>query len=83
MRKICKARPWAKLACLIIAYLVAVGHVSSSHQLGPVLHEVITFSILGHCGRETCRRCSESEMCVESHVLSFSNPLDPSVVGLQ
>ena len=53
LRKIFKARPWAKLACLIIAYLVAVRHVSSSHQLGPVLHEVITFSILGHRLRES------------------------------
>ena len=37
----------------------------------------------GRGSRETCRRCRESEMCVESHVLSFSNPLDLSVVGLQ
>ena len=60
-----------------------IGQVSGSHRLGRFLHDMITFNILGHCERETCRRCSESEMCVESHVLSFSNPLDLSVEGLQ
>ena len=73
----------AKPVCQINADTVPIDQVSGSHRLGRFLHDVITFSILGHCGRETCRRCSESEVCVESHVLSFSNPLDPSVVGLQ
>ena len=47
LRKICKARPCAKLVGVINADTVAIGHVNGSHQLGRVLHEVITISILG------------------------------------
>ena len=60
LRKICKARPCAKLACVINADLVAIGHVSGSHQLGRVLHEVITICILGRCLHESCTLCRES-----------------------
>ena len=54
LRMSCMARPWAKLACMIGADIVAIGHVRDSHQLGPVLHEVITFSILGYRLLESC-----------------------------
>ena len=54
LRKICKACPCAKLVCVINAVLVAIGHVSSSHQLGSVHHEVIIVSILGQRSLEPC-----------------------------
>ena len=53
-RMLCKARSRAKLAWMIDAVLVAIGHVSGSHQLGRVLHEVITFTVLGHRSLESC-----------------------------
>ena len=53
LRKICKARSCAKLACMIDADLVAIDHVSGSHRTGRVLHEVITFTVLGHRLLET------------------------------
>ena len=37
-----------KRLCMIDADLAAISHVSGSHQLGRVLHEVITFTVLGH-----------------------------------
>ena len=46
--RICKAHPIFKLACMVDADTVAIGHVSGIHQIDPVLHEMITFSILGH-----------------------------------
>ena len=52
--KICKAHLCVNWACMINADLVAIGHVSGSHQLGRVLHEVVTFSILGHRLHESC-----------------------------
>ena len=54
LRKICKACPCAKLVCVINADLVAIGHVSGNHQLGRVLHEVVTFTVLGHRSLESC-----------------------------
>ena len=39
-----KLPSWPKLTCMIDADLVAVGHVSSSHWLGRMLHEVIIFT---------------------------------------
>ena len=48
LRKICKAHLYMDWTCMINADLVVIGNVSGSHQLGPILHEVITFSILGH-----------------------------------
>ena len=53
LRKICKTHLYVNWACVINADLVAIGNVSGSHQLGRVLHEVITFSILGHRLRES------------------------------
>ena len=50
---------------------VAIGHVSCCHQLGRVLHEMITFSILGERLRESLALCCESEAGVENCVLSF------------
>ena len=43
---LCKALSCAKLAWMIDAVLVAIGHVSGSHQLGRDLHVDIIFSIL-------------------------------------
>ena len=37
---ICKASPFEKLVSTITADLVAVSHVSGSHQLGRIMHEV-------------------------------------------
>ena len=57
LRKICKAHPSAKLACMISPDLVAIGHVNSNSHFGRVLHEMITFSILGCvCSRRV--RCA-------------------------
>ena len=71
-RMLCKARSCAKLAWMIDAVLVAIGHVSGSHRLGLVLHEDIIFSILD-------RRRSSSRLAyavrvkctVETYVLIF------------
>ena len=51
---ICKAAPCDKRLCVIDADLVATRHVSGSHQLGRVLDEVITFTVLGHRLLESC-----------------------------
>ena len=61
LRKTCKSASFDKRLCMINADLVAIGHVSGSHQLGPVLHEVITMSILG-----TWFKVSEKPVCVLS-----------------
>ena len=53
MRKTCKAASFDKRLWTIDADLVAIGHVSGSHQLGRVLHEVITFTVLGQRSLET------------------------------
>ena len=45
-RMLCKARSCAKLAWMIDAVLVAISHVSGSHQLGRALHEVIIFTVI-------------------------------------
>ena len=39
---------------MIIAGHVAIGNVRGSHHLGRVLHEVITFSIVGQRLLESC-----------------------------
>ena len=82
LRKICKARPFAKLACVINTDLVAIIHVSFSRQLSRVVHELINSSILGHRLRKSSAVCCESEASVENCVLSFSNPLVLSAVVL-
>ena len=56
---------------MINTNFVAICHVSVSHQLGRVLHEMITFSILGERLRESLALCCESEAGVENCVLSF------------
>jgi hypothetical protein len=56
---------------MIDAVLVAIGHVSGSHQLGRDLHEDIIFSILDRRLLESSAVCFESEMYVESYVLNF------------
>ena len=56
---------------MITADPVAIGHVSGSHHLSRVLHEVIIFSILGDRLLESCTLCCESEASVENCVLSF------------
>ena len=43
-----KARPCAKLADMISTDTIVIANVRGSHQLGRVLHEMITVSILGH-----------------------------------
>lgn len=45
-RMICKARPCGKLTGMIDADLVPINHVSSSHQIGRIFHEVIIFTII-------------------------------------
>ena len=56
---------------MISAGLAAIGHVRGSHHLSRVLHEVITFIILGQRLLESCTLCSESETSVENCALSF------------
>ena len=68
---LCKAHSCAKLAWMIDAVLEAIGYVSGIHQISRVLHEDITFSILGRRLLESCAVCCESEMYVENYVLSF------------
>ena len=51
---ICKAAPCDKWLCTIDADLVAISHVSGSHHLGLVLHEVVTFTVLEHRLLESC-----------------------------
>ena len=70
-RMLCKARSCAKLAWMIDAVLVAIGHVSGSHRLRPVLPEDIIFSILDRRLLESSAVCCESEMYVETYVLIF------------
>ena len=53
LRKTCKAASCDKRLCMIDADLVAIGHVSGSHQLGRVLYEVSTFIVLGQRLRES------------------------------
>ena len=47
LRKTCKAASCDKRLCMIDVDLVAIGHVSGSHQLGRVLLEVIIFTAIG------------------------------------
>ena len=54
LRKICKAASCDKRLCMIDGDLVAISHVSGSHQFGLVPHDVITFSILGQRSLESC-----------------------------
>ena len=39
-RRVIKAALFEKLACTITTDLAAIGHVSGSHQLGRIMHEV-------------------------------------------
>ena len=68
---ICKAASCDKRLCMIDVGHVAIGHVRGSHYLLRVLHEVITFSILGQRSLESCTLCSESETSVENCEVSF------------
>ena len=83
VRIISKARPCAKLTGMIEVDLAPISHVSGSHQLGRVLHEVINICILGERLRESCTLCRESEVSVAKCVLSFSEPLLPLAVVRQ
>ena len=68
---ICEVRPCAKLACIFDADFMAVGHVSGIFHLGRVMHEVITFTVLGQRLLDPCAVCRESEVSVERWMLSF------------
>ena len=70
LRKTCKAASFDKRFCMIDVDHVAIGHVIGSHQLGRVLHEMISFCILGDRLRESCTLCRKSEVSVEKCVLS-------------
>ena len=61
----------SQLLGMISAGRVAIGNVHGSHHLGRVLHEVVTFSIVGQRLLESCTLCSESETSVENCALSF------------
>ena len=50
---ICKAASYDKRLWMIDAGHMAISNVSSSHQLGRVLHEFITFTVIGHHLLET------------------------------
>ena len=66
VRIISKVRPCANLTGMIEADLAPISHVSGSHQLDYILHEVITVSIVGERLLESCTLCSESETSVEN-----------------
>ena len=62
LRKICKARPCAKLTAMIDDDRVPISHVSGSHQIGRIFHEVIIFTIIvtrQRCGGAMCSACTE------------------------
>ena len=82
-RKTCKAASFDKRLCMIDVDHVVIGHVIGSHQLGRVLHEMISFCILGDRLRESCTLYRKSEVSVEKCVLSFSKPLLPLAVVRQ
>ena len=65
-RMICKAASCDKQLCMIDADKEAVGHVSGSHQIRRVLHDVITFTVIGQRLLESCTLCSDSETSVEN-----------------
>ena len=46
LRMIWKARPCGKLTGMIDYDLVPISHVSGSHHIGRILHEVIIFTML-------------------------------------
>ena len=54
LRKTCKSASFDKRLCMIEADLLAIRHVSASHHLGLVLHEVVTFTVLEHRLLESC-----------------------------
>ena len=54
LRMICKAASCDKRLCMIDTDHIAIGNVSGSHQLGRILHEVITLSNLGQRPLESC-----------------------------
>ena len=83
MRKTCKAASFDKRLCMINADLVAISNVSGSHQLGRVLHEVITFTVLGHRLLESSAVHCERKIFINNRVLSLSNPSDLSAVVLK
>ena len=56
---------------MISTDLVATDNVRDSIQLGPVVHEVITFTMLGRRVLKLSAVCRESEISVERCVLSF------------
>ena len=61
LRMIWKARPCGKLTGMIDADLVPISHVSGSHQIGRILHEVIIFTMLvTRCrrGGAMCSACT-------------------------
>ena len=51
--------------------LMATDNVRDSIQLGPVVHEVITFTVLGRRVLKLSAVCRESEMSVENCEVSF------------
>ena len=51
---ICKAASCDKRLCMIDTDHVAICNVSGRHQLGRVLHEVITLSNLGQRPLDSC-----------------------------
>ena len=71
LRKICKSASYDKRLWIINADHVVVGHVSGSHQLGRVLHEMFTFTVLEHRLLESSAVCCELEMFIKNRVLSF------------
>ena len=63
---ICKAASCDKRLCMIDVGHVVDGDVSGSHQLGRVLYEMFTFTVLGHRLLESSAVCCEREVSVEN-----------------
>ena len=69
-----KSAPRFKRASMIDCYRMAISHVSGSLQIGPVFHEVITFTT---CADVVTRRarwhesvwCASRTMCCASRIL--------------
>jgi len=55
LRITCKSASCDKLTCVINTDLVSIKYVSDRHQLGRVLHEMITFTHSGCASRDVLR----------------------------
>ena len=82
-RMICKARSFEKLAGMIDADRMPIGHVSDSLQFGRIFHQMITSVNLENVLPQGARRHENAVVRVESHDFSFFEALDLSELRLR